>query len=154
VYDYASGEKEQSAVFWCRNLDPSRPKYALLFVFYHTEDRLTQCPDLIDWANYPGGLSIYRKRGESLEGFVCLRDPKRKLPRGARIEGNGILSAYGGVEVLFYCHQGGWLVWQRHEANSHCSRTVACSVIMPLFPELKVMSSLRVATKAGSVGFH
>jgi hypothetical protein len=50
----------------------------------------------------------------SLDGFVYLDDPKRSVPENTHLGHNAVLSEYDGVEVIFYCLNGEWLVRVRH----------------------------------------
>ena|SRR2546426_4327532 len=114
VYGYVPGDEEDSAVFWCKNQTPGQKRYALVFLFRKTENELTKCPDRIEWANSPRGLSILKDQSEILKGFVYLKDRSRKAPDDVRMTHNAIRSYYDGVEEVFYCHNGEWLVRQRH----------------------------------------
>jgi hypothetical protein len=114
VYGYLPGDRWDSAVFWCRNQKSKSHPYSLIFVFKEEKHELTKCPDRIDWINPPRGLSVYSEKGTTLEGFVYLNGPKRKVPNDVRLTHNAIMSYYDGVEELFYCHKGEWLVRQSH----------------------------------------
>lgn len=115
VYGYVPGEKWDSAVFWCKNPQAREFPYTLVFFFRKSDHELTRCPDRIDWKNPPGGLSVYLEKDTRLaEEFVYIKDPKRKVPKKATMRTNGIMSYYDGVEELFYCYKGEWLVRQRH----------------------------------------
>lgn len=72
------------------------------------------CSTRIEWRNYPGGLSIHKDRKTTLDDFVYLHDARKRGPKNIKLSANGILSEYDGVEDLFYCHKGEWLVRQRH----------------------------------------
>ena len=72
------------------------------------------CTDIVPWMNYPGGLSIYDDKNTLLDDFVYIEEPQKKGPKGIKLTHNGILSYYDGVEVIFYCYKGKWLVRQRH----------------------------------------
>lgn len=112
VYGYLPGDEESSAAFWCKNLEPKKHPYSLVFMFRDTEHELSKCPSKIEWDNPPRGLSVYKNRRTTLKGFVFLDDPKRKVPENVRLSHNGIKSYYDGVAELFYCHEGKWVVRQ------------------------------------------
>jgi hypothetical protein len=88
--------------------------YSLVFVFKKPGHELTKCPDRINWRNPPRGLSIYFEPKATLKGFRYLSDPKRKVPETVRLKNRAVRSYYDGVEELFYCHEGQWLVRQAH----------------------------------------
>jgi len=114
VYGYLPGDREDSAVFWCRNLESKETPYSLVFHFKDREHELTKCPDKIQWKNPPRGLSVYLNQKETLSGFRYLADPRRKVPTNHRFTHAAVRSYYDGVEELFYCHNGEWLVRERH----------------------------------------
>jgi hypothetical protein len=112
AYGYISGQQEDSAALWCQTGQGEERKFFLLIMT--KKPKLTKCPTRIEARNYPGGLSIYKDRRTTLDGFVYLADPKKRGPKDVRLSANGILSEYDGGEELFYCHEGAWLVRQRH----------------------------------------
>jgi len=113
AYGYFSGPEENSAVFWCQKKERDKRSFFLLTMFEDKQHELARCPVKIEWNNYPGGLSIYTDRQTTLEGFVYLKDPKKKLAKG-NLTNNAIRSEYDGVEIIFYCYKGEWLIRQRH----------------------------------------
>ena len=117
VYGYLPGDEENSAVFWCKNTGSASHPYSLMFVRRDAEielRKLEECPFRIEWDNPPRGLSVYKDRKTTLQGFVYLRDPKKKVPQNVQLSHNAIMSYYDGVSELFYCHNGEWLVRQSH----------------------------------------
>jgi hypothetical protein len=115
VYGYLPGDEESSAVFWCLNTEKSKKPYSLLFMYRETDDAVVgKCPQRIEWHNPPRGLSIYKNRQVTLEGFVYLQNPKKPVPKNERLNHNAVRSYRDGVEELFYCLNGAWLVRQRH----------------------------------------
>lgn len=112
VYGYMPGPKENSAVFWCES--KKKGKYYLVIVNNSKGTEASTCTDIVPWMNYPGGLSIYNDKNTLLDDFVYIDDPQKKPPEGIKLTNNGILSYYDGVEVIFYCHKGKWIVRQRH----------------------------------------
>lgn len=114
VYGYLPGDEEDSAVFWCLDEKALHNPYVLIFVYKRTDDELTKCPNRIEWNNPPRGLSVYRDRKTTLKGFVYLNDPKRKVPENRTLSNNAIRSYYDGVEEIFYCYKGEWLLRQTH----------------------------------------
>lgn len=114
VYGYFSGLAEDSAALWCQTGQGDDRKFMLLIMMKKRDPEFAKCPAKIESRNYPGGLSIYRNKQTTLDDFVYLADPKRRGPKNIKLSANGILSEYDGVEELFYCHKGEWLVRQRH----------------------------------------
>lgn len=119
VYGYASklGESSpvfwDSAAFWCGGKESGKEKYYLMFKFKDSSHELAKCPYKIEWGGYPqGGLSIYKDRKTTLEGFVYLENEGRSVPENVRLTHNGILIS-SGVEALLYCHKGKWLIRTR-----------------------------------------
>ncbi len=113
VYGYLPGDEEDSAAFWCQKTQNGKKRYFLVFMFKKRNNELCNCPDVIEWQNYPKGLSIYNKANATLDGFIYINDPKKKVPKNVKLIYNAILSEYDGVEALFYCYKGEWLVRQR-----------------------------------------
>lgn len=114
AYGYLPGLAEDSAVLWCQVGKGEDRKFLLLVMMKRRDSELAKCPTKIEWRNYPGGLSIYRDKRTTLDNFVYLADPKRTGPKDVKLSANGILSEYDGVEELFYCYKGAWLIRQRH----------------------------------------
>ncbi len=114
VYGYLSGSNENSAVFWCQVSKKDKRTFFLVILAKEVIPKFSACPTKIEWHNYPGGLSIYKDKQTTLDGFVELADPNRRAPSGVKLMNNAILSHYDGVEALFYCYRGKWLVRQRH----------------------------------------
>lgn len=113
VYGYLLGPKEDSAAFWCQKTQNGKKRYFLVFMFKKSNNELCNCPDIIEWQNYPGGLSIYRNAKTTLDGFVYINDPKRKVSKNVKLTNNAIRSYYDGLEEIFYCYKGEWLVRMR-----------------------------------------
>lgn len=114
VYGYVPGDEEDSAVFWCKNQMPGQKPYILAFMFRKTENELTKCPPRIEWANPPRGLSVFKDEKVSLKGFIYLKERSKKAPDDVTVTHNAIRSYYDGVEEIFYCYNGEWLVRQSH----------------------------------------
>lgn len=112
VYGYLPGLKENSAVFWCQA--KKKDQYYLLVVNKDEGPNAMSCTDIVPWMNYPGGLSIFDDKNTLLDDFVYIEEPQKKSPKGIKLTHNGILSYYDGVENIFYCFEGRWLVRQRH----------------------------------------
>lgn len=112
VYGYVSQDEWKSAAFWCKKKITSTKPYVLLFMFREDDAKheLAKCPHQIEWADYPGGLSIYRDRKRTLDSFRYLDDRAKRGPKGARMKYNAIMSEYDGVAEIFYCFRGKWLV--------------------------------------------
>ncbi len=113
VYGYLPGDEENSAAFWCQKIQNGKKKYFLVFMFKKRNHELCNCPDVIEWRNPPGGLSIYKNANTTLDGFVYMNDQKKKVPKNVRLTNNAIRSYYDGLEEIFYCYKGEWLVRMR-----------------------------------------
>lgn len=116
VYGYASGRAENSAAFWCerRSSDGERSFRLIVRAQHGRAEAPLTCPQELVWGNYPGGLDVYRVRGESLSEFRYLDSPKTAGPPRSTMLHDGIRSTSGGVTVTFYCHHGRWLFRIRH----------------------------------------
>jgi hypothetical protein len=114
TYGYLTCDKEDSAAFWCENQQKGKTIYYLMIMVKENKCGKLKCSDKIEWHNYPKGLSIYKSRDGTLENFFYLSDPKRKPPKTEKIKHDAILSEYDGVEELFYCYEGEWVVRIRH----------------------------------------
>jgi hypothetical protein len=114
VYGYLPCDEENSAVFWCEKKEKGERRFYLMIMRKDNKCGQLRCPDRIQWHNYPGGLSIYKNMDTTLEHFYYINDPKRKPPKTERLQHNAILSEYDGVEELFYCYKGEWVVRIRH----------------------------------------
>jgi len=113
VYGYLPGPKEDSAAFWCQKEQKGKKKYFLVFMFKNKKYDRCNCPDVIEWQNYPGGLSIYKNANTTLDGFVNMNNSKKTVPKNVRLTHNAIRSYYDGLEEIFYCYKGEWLVRMR-----------------------------------------
>ena len=108
VYGYLEGQREGSAVLWCQRREGEGRRFRLLVLARgKTESR---CPLMLEWRSYPGGLSIFNDRRTTLDGFVYVADPKRRPPPNVRLTENAILSEYDGIQNLFYCYRGEWVI--------------------------------------------
>ncbi len=114
VNGYLPGAKENSVVLWCQVREGERRRFFLVVITHDKNHELARCPGKIEWNNYPGGLEIYKDRRTTLEGFVYLKDPNKRVPSHLHLRNNAILSEYDGVTEMFYCLNGEWLVRQRH----------------------------------------
>jgi hypothetical protein len=125
VYGYLPGPKENSAAFWCQKKEGDERRFFLLIMHRRApaeypsdlkdvEHELARCPNKLEWTNYPGGLDVYKDRRTTLADFVYVKNPRRRPPSNIKLTNNAILSAYDGVEELFYCYKGDWLMRFRH----------------------------------------
>jgi hypothetical protein len=112
VYGYLPGEKENSAAFWVKSKQEG--EFLLVIETKTAVPPEYSCPNTLPWKNFPGGLSIVRNGNMSLGDFVYASDPSRKGPAETNITHNAITSYYDGVEIIFYCFNGNWLIRQRH----------------------------------------
>lgn len=113
AYGYSSDILKESAVFWCEKIENSNKTYHLIVFHSKIHNELSKCPDDIPWQNFPGGLSIVKGNNATLDGFRYVLDPHKQVNERTNMKHNAILSEYDGVEELFYCHDGAWLVRQR-----------------------------------------
>jgi hypothetical protein len=110
VYGYLTGPEENSAAFWCEKQMNGKRVFFLMFMSKGDKHGQLKCSEKLEWRNFPGGLSIYKNTNDTLKDFRYLRDPKKRPPEDKKLDNNGILSEYDGVEVLYYCYKGEWLV--------------------------------------------
>jgi hypothetical protein len=113
VYGVFPGAEENSAAFWCEKRVESKKKYFLLFMFKNKTHEQSKCSNYIEWNNYPGGLSINSDKRIRLNDFSYIKKPQKKGPN-VTVKYNVISSYYDGLEELFYCYKGEWLVRMRH----------------------------------------
>ena len=115
VYGVLTGHKEDSAAFWCERTVNNRIKYFLIIMITNEPNQdVCKCKNIIEWHNYPGGLSVFDDPNTSLDEFYYIDNPKKNLESGNFMKGRGILSEYDGVETLFFCYNGKWIVRMRH----------------------------------------
>ena len=101
LYGYKSGFKEDSVVFWCKEIS-NNGAYLLVFAenvkIIHT----------INWNNYPGGLSLVEKRNYDLSRFKYVNNRNVSGP-DLTVEATMLQSEYDGVITYFYEYNGEWL---------------------------------------------
>lgn len=114
VYGYLPCNEESSAVFWCEKKGKGEKRFYLMIMRKGNECKESKCPDKIEWHNFPKGLSIYKDTNTTLEYFYYVNDSRRQPPKTEKLKHNAILSEYDGVEELFYCYEGEWVVRIRH----------------------------------------
>lgn len=114
IYRNPLEPEQYSAALWCQIGSDNDRKYFLLVKTSDKNQEWSKCPAKIEWPRYPGGLSLYNEKPISLKDFVFLSDPRKKGPENARLEKDGIMSEYDGVEELLYCYKGDWLIRRRH----------------------------------------
>ena len=107
--DVAPGD-DDVAVFWCQRRQTK--EYLLVFT---KQGKLysDQCPGFVKWENYPRGLSLSTETGLSLADFSRVGDPQRRGPEGKKTVGPLVSDYYDGIQNLFYCDGGTWLVRMR-----------------------------------------
>lgn len=117
AYGYLPGSPENSAVYWCekgRQEPKDERTYVLMFMFKGERPAWARCPArIIEWRNYPAGLSFLRDRTLTLEHFESVEQPKRRGSKAVRLQHPAIRNEYDGLEEIFYCHDGRWFVWMR-----------------------------------------
>jgi hypothetical protein len=114
VYGYALGREQDSAAFWCERIKGDKRQFVLMFRLKNESNVMARCPKEIEWMNPPRGLDLYQNRRESLADFVFISEPRERGPREGRMKYSAIRSEYDGVEEVFYCHEGRWMVRQKH----------------------------------------
>jgi hypothetical protein len=112
VYGFASGDAQNSAALWCRKLEKSDEPYLLLLKVAR-EELLGGCPPRIEYWNYPKGLSVQTMTSLSLSEFRVAVDPKHHGPRIVVPTAKVIVSEYDGLEEVFLCYRGAWLIRTR-----------------------------------------
>lgn len=110
VYGVFPGEREDSAAFWCKKAAKSDKPFLLMF---KDARAVSACPTVIEWWNYPGGLSVETQK-IALSAFRSAKDGKAKAPAITVPNARLIVSSYDGVSDHFYCHQGQWWVRSAH----------------------------------------
>jgi hypothetical protein len=122
VYGWLPGDKENSAVFWCKKKGESTKLYNLIFISRTSPNlpsladpkQLGGCPAIIEWHNSPRGLTIETRPRLPLSTFRYVSMPERTAPRSVVANAKVLVNYYDGVENVFYCHKGQWLVESRH----------------------------------------
>ena len=107
VIGYLPGSRDESAAFWCTRANAPE-KYLLVIT-----GQKNKCPGEISWQNYPGGLTVVRKKMKLTE-FFYRDDVTKKGPTSKFTVGPILRDEYDGVGAHFYCHEGKWLVHQFH----------------------------------------
>ncbi len=113
IYGVLSGDRENSAVFWCMNkLNPRI--YKLILVFRKSFHDRWNHEIILETRNNPNGLSIVKNCKISLDNFRYIENPSKRGPKNVLPSSNVILSCYDGVEEYFYKDSGHWLICVRH----------------------------------------
>jgi hypothetical protein len=114
VYGFLPGDKRNSAAFWCIKKEELAKPYSVekpyLLLFYAKDKKLLECPDRIESINPARGLSLYLDKNTTLKNFVSISNPNKLIPKDVKLSHYAIASRYEGVEELFYCYEGDWLV--------------------------------------------
>jgi hypothetical protein len=123
VYGYLKGPIQNSAVFWVKpKEEKSRVimgrdypiKSVLLIMIRDKETGKPKLLDKIEHINHPAGLSIYKDKNTTLEGFSFIDNPKKLVPKDVKLENNAIRSFTGEEEEIFYKYNDEWLVRISH----------------------------------------
>jgi len=109
VYGFLAGDKENSAVFWCKKKKEKR-KYLLVLVSRRTFREPWKFELITETRNFPGGLSIVSNLSIPLHEFRYVNDVKTRGPKGVMTSDAVISSYYDGLMTLFYNHNGEWLL--------------------------------------------
>ncbi len=112
VYGYLPGDEESSVAFWC--LDRGRHKYLLVTKHSFENDERFSCPRVLEKDTPPWGLSVSKEKRIPLNQFVFADNPRSRGPTN-RVTLYPPLRDYSdGIETLYYCHLGKWMVRVRH----------------------------------------
>lgn len=110
VLGWLPGNKEDSAVFWCKKKDGGEKPYKLMFMPADPK-QLGGCPAIIESRNRPRGLSIETRSRLALNTFRYLAKPQRTGPATVVPKAKVLVNTYDGVGEDYYCHKGQWLVY-------------------------------------------
>ena len=114
VYGVFPGGADASAAFWCQRQNSARTQYLLVFVS-NTDHLPVDCPDTLVWGGgLPRGLSLAASAHVPLVEFHTVSGARLSLPPNATTEYAPLRDYYDGVERLFYCYRGQWLVRVQH----------------------------------------
>src|SRR5438067_3119141 len=96
VYGWLPGDKEKSAVFWCKKTETDSKAYNLVF---KTSDLklIAGCPAVIEWQDPPAGLSIETRHRLLLSGFHYVTNRTRPGPPLAVANAKVLVSYYDGL---------------------------------------------------------
>jgi hypothetical protein len=110
VYGWLPGPTADSAAFWCKKVENNPKPYKLIFKVPDSK-QLEGCPAVVEWL-YPRGLSVETRRNLELRslGFRYVTAPKRVLPTNVVANARVLVSEYDGLQDIFYCYKGEWLV--------------------------------------------
>lgn len=108
TYGVVPGDASSSVAFWCERDTPGDQLY-LLIVKSKAVDPTRSCPPIIEWHNFPGGLSVEVRSGIDLERFRFVSNPATSGPVKHIADPRLIVSYYDGHSEAFYCHDGKWL---------------------------------------------
>ena len=109
VYGWLAGDKERSAVFWCKKIGDGKKPYRLMFKPADSK-QLAGCPATIEWQDTPGGLSIETRPRLALRDFSYVSTPSRTGPASVVTSAKVLVNYYDGLTDVFYCYRGEWLV--------------------------------------------
>jgi hypothetical protein len=109
VYGWLPGDKEKSAVFWCKKTKNDAIPYKLMFKPADSK-KLAGCAAVIEWRNTPGGLSIEVRRHLALRDFRYVSALNQTGPLFVADNAKVLVNYYDGLKDVFYCHEGQWLV--------------------------------------------
>ena len=115
VYGWLPGDKENSAVFWCKKTDKGEKLYRLMFVTLTSPNpvsltdpkQLGGCPATIEWQSFPAGLSIETRPRLVLNTlhYAATGRPGPSLTvRNAKV----LVNYYDGLTEVFFCFRGHW----------------------------------------------
>jgi hypothetical protein len=118
VYGWLPGGDEDSAVFWCKKVEKSVKPYNLMFTMRDRSSfamklvdpkQLEGCPAVIEWSDFPRGLTIRTRPNLGLHDLHYVNTAQRSGPTTVVPNAKVIVNYYDGVTELFYCYRGGWL---------------------------------------------
>ena len=110
---YADSNKNEVAVFWCEGSGYN--EWYLLFHTGSAGEVIDGCPKIVPWNNYPAGLTFVDNYNfNSRDGFYYIEDPTRDIKEVTTKEFGAIVNEYDGLEEVFYCLNGKWVVKMGH----------------------------------------
>lgn len=111
VYGVFPGDREESAAFWCQRKSDTGGLTFLLVFKTKTGGIPGGCPSVIEWKRgRPRGLALSGNPHVPLAGYRSLSDPTVAVSDSMTTAYAPLSDYYDGVERLFYCHRGSWLL--------------------------------------------
>ena len=108
VYGQIGAVAESVAAFWCERAQKSdATDFRLIVIAASASAETSRCAAVLEWWNYPGGLSIESLARFGADGYRNMADHEV-----SEIVSNGnmnvLVGEYDGVTSVFVCDEGGW----------------------------------------------